>query len=98
MKTSKQRGRWKYPKGFLVAETVSLFVMSLNTVRLISNFTRNTDSKSIVFNKNIDQRTELVDLFDSENIILLALEILQILSKTGLEKKDKFISRLVSRF
>lgn len=72
--------------------------MSLNTVRLISNFTRNTDSKSIVFNKNIDQRTELVDLFDSENIILLALEILQILSKTGLEKKDKFISRLVSRF
>lgn len=98
MKTSKQRGRWKYPKGFLVAETVSLFVMSLNTVRLISNFTRNTDCKSIVFNKNIDQRTELVDLFDSENIILLALEILQILSKTGLEKKDKFISRLVSRF
>lgn len=97
MKTSKQRGRWKYPKGFLVAETVSLFVMSLNTVRLISNFTRNTDSKSIVFNKNIDQRTELVDLFDSENIILLALEILQILSKTGLEKKHKFISRLVSR-
>lgn len=95
MKTSKQRGRWKYPKGFLVAETASLFVMSLNTVRLISNFTRNTDSKSIVFNKNIDQRTELVDLFDSENIILLALEILQILSKTGLEKKDKFISRLV---
>lgn len=81
-----------------MAETVSLFVMSLNTVRLISNFTRNTDSKSIVFNKNIDQRTELVDLFDSENIILLALEILQILSKTGLEKKDKFISRLVSRF
>ena len=80
-----------------MAETVSLFVMSLNTVRLISNFTRNTDSKSIVFNKNIDQRTELVDLFDSENIILLALEILQILSKTGLEKKDKFISRLVSR-
>ena len=98
MKTSKQRGRWKYPKGFLVAETVSLFVMSLNTVRLISNFTRNTGSKSIVFNKNIDQRTELVDLFDSENIILLALEILQTLSKTGLEKKDKFISRLVSRF
>ena len=81
-----------------MAETVSLFVMSLNTVRLISNFTRNTDSKSIVFNKNIDQRTELVDLFDSENIILLALEILQILSKTGLEKKDKFISRSVSRF
>ena len=98
MKTSKQRGRWKYPKGFLVAETVSSFVMSLNTVRLISNFIRNTDSKSIFFNKNIDQRTELVDLFDSENIILLALEILQILSKTGLEKKDKFISRLVSRF
>lgn len=81
-----------------MAETVSSFVMSLNTVRLISNFIRNTDSKSIVFNKNIDQRTELVDLFDSENIILLALEILQILSKTGLEKKDKFISRLVSRF
>lgn len=80
-----------------MAETVSSFVMSLNTVRLISNFIRNTDSKSIVFNKNIDQRTELVDLFDSENIILLALEILQILSKTGLEKKDKFISRLVSR-
>lgn len=76
-----------------MAETVSSFVMSLNTVRLISNFIRNTDSKSIVFNKNIDQRTELVDLFDSENIILLALEILQILSKTGLEKKDKFISR-----
>ena len=81
-----------------MAETVSSFVMSLNTVRLISNFIRNTDSKSIVFNKNIDQSTELVDLFDSENIILLALEILQILSKTGLEKKDKFISRLVSRF
>lgn len=81
-----------------MAETVSSFVMSLNTVRLISNFIRNTDSKSIFFNKNIDQRTELVDLFDSENIILLALEILQILSKTGLEKKDKFISRLVSRF
>lgn len=76
-----------------MAETVSSFVMSLNTVRLISNFIRNTDSKSIVFNKNIDQRTELVDLFDSENIILLALKILQILSKTGLEKKDKFISR-----
>lgn len=76
-----------------MAETVSSFVMSLNTVRLISNFIRNHDSKSIVFNKNIDQRTELVDLFDSENIILLALEILQILSKTGLEKKDKFISR-----
>lgn len=61
MKTSKQRGRWKYPKGFLVAETVSSFVMSLNTVRL-SNITRNTDSKSIVFNKNIKEQNWLASL------------------------------------
>ena len=61
MKTSKQRGRWKYPKGFLVAETVSSFVTSLNTVRL-SNLTRNTDSKSIVFNKNIKQQNWLASL------------------------------------
>ena len=61
MKTSKQRGRWKYPKGFLVAETVSSFVMSLNTVRL-SNLTGNIDSKSIVFNKNIKQKNWLASL------------------------------------
>ena len=61
MKTSEQRGRWKYPKGFLVAETVSSFVMSLNTVRL-SNITRNTDSKSIVFNKNIKEQNWLASL------------------------------------
>ena len=61
MKTSKQRGRWKYPKGFLVAETVSSFVMSLNTIRL-SNLTRNADSKSIVFNKNIKEQNWLASL------------------------------------
>ena len=61
MKTSKQRGRWKYPKGFLVAETVSSFVMSLKTVRL-SYLTRDTDSKSIVFNKNIKEQNWLASL------------------------------------
>lgn len=34
----------------------------------------------------------MVGLFDSKNIILLALEIVQSLSKTALEKNDKFIT------
>ena len=84
MKTSKQRGRWKYPKGFLVAETVSSFVMSLNTVRL-SNLTRNTE----LFLTKISKNRIGWPLW-----LYLALKIVQILSNTGLEKKDKFIGHV----